>query len=91
MTKYKCGHESKPVFMKNDIVALASYMHWKETTGFEGTNEECYECYCRKGRKETKEWIRKILSKNPMSDKEVLEEYGTNGLRAVQELRREES
>ncbi len=48
MSFYKCGHNRHPVFMKKDILSYASYLEWRESTGFEGDKSECYNCFCKR-------------------------------------------
>ena len=51
MTKYKCGHEIKLVIIDDNIVSMVGYFEWKETVGFEGTKELCWDCYNKKENK----------------------------------------
>ena len=49
--KYKCGHKGEPVLLKGESIrnfdlALSAYFNWVATTGYEGTKEECWKCYC---------------------------------------------
>ena len=45
--KYKCGHNSKGIIiMDSNPWSIASYLEWKDTVGFEGTKEQCLECWC---------------------------------------------
>lgn len=44
--KYKCGHESNTVIMDDNILSLAGWMTWRDTVGFNGTKEQCFDCYC---------------------------------------------
>ncbi len=47
---YKCGHQGKPVIMDGNPLSLAHYLNWAESKGFNGTREQCFECYCKKER-----------------------------------------
>lgn len=47
MTKYKCGHTSKAIFMDNNDLSYISYIDWKDSVGFDGDKSLCYSCYCK--------------------------------------------
>ena len=46
MTEYECGHECIAVFLVNDPLAFAAYLQWKDSVGWNGTKEKCFDCYC---------------------------------------------
>ena len=54
MTTYKCGHESSLIIMNTSILGLSSYLTWKDTTGNNGSKEECFNCYCSRHKKQIK-------------------------------------
>jgi len=47
--KYKCGHESEPVFLSGKTIMLSypAYLVWKESTGYEGDKSQCWACFCK--------------------------------------------
>ena len=47
MTQYKCGHESKIIVADGGALTIAGYLEWSETVGSEGTQEKCWECWCK--------------------------------------------
>jgi len=51
MTKYKCGHETDFIITSGDIMAITTWITWKESVGFEGNRSQCWECYCKDNRK----------------------------------------
>jgi len=43
---YKCGHTHKGmIVMNNSSPAFASWMVWKDRTGFDGDKSECFDCF----------------------------------------------
>lgn len=58
MSDYLCGHNSKPVFLTNNVFSLQSCMAewsvWRITTGFEGDKSECFRCYHKRKKQEEK-------------------------------------
>ena len=51
MTDYKCGHKSGTIIIDSTPVTLSSYLTWKESTGFDGDKTECFDCYCKRVKK----------------------------------------
>jgi hypothetical protein len=47
MTKYKCGHECHTIIMNDNILGFLEWAFWRETVGFDGTKEQCFDCYLR--------------------------------------------
>lgn len=45
---YKCGHKGDVVIMDDNCLSIAEYLTWRETTGPEGDNSECFDCHCKK-------------------------------------------
>ena len=45
MTKYKCGHEVKANIMNTDIIGLALYHAWFDSS-FHKKGTMCFKCYC---------------------------------------------
>ena len=45
---YKCGHGRKVIIMDSNILAMATYLGWKDDTGFDGDCTECWPCYCKR-------------------------------------------
>ena len=52
MTKYKCGHKSDIIIMNESIMALSSYLTWKDISGFDGDKTQCFDCYLKETTKE---------------------------------------
>lgn len=48
MVKYKCGHEHKnaAIVMNTTIESLSAYFTWRDTTGPDGDQSECFDCFC---------------------------------------------
>lgn len=44
---YACGHEGKPIVMDNNVMSIAAWYDWRDTVGFKGTKEKCWECFCK--------------------------------------------
>ncbi len=48
MTTYKCGHKSKPIFVKNtNANVYALHKVWMDTKGFHGDNSQCFPCFLK--------------------------------------------
>lgn len=49
MTKYKCGHECKMIFLCKDEATngFPKYLLWKDSVGVNGTKEKCFRCYIK--------------------------------------------
>lgn len=47
MTFYKCGHKKEIVITDNNILSVSAYLEWKDTVGFGGSKEKCWECWCK--------------------------------------------
>lgn len=47
MSHYKCGHASKPLLLDDNVLSALAYDEWKDTEGWNGTQERCFDCWCR--------------------------------------------
>lgn len=48
MTKYQCGHESDGIIILDDNeLSMAGYLTWADSVGVFGTQEQCFECWCK--------------------------------------------
>lgn len=47
MTKYKCGHEIDIVILDSNELSFAAWTEWKESDGYEGSKELCWDCWCK--------------------------------------------
>lgn len=47
MTKYKCGHERTCVILDSNPLSYVAYEEWKDSVGWNGTKELCWECWCK--------------------------------------------
>jgi len=45
---YACGHKPEPVICNSDILTIAAYLEWKDSTGWNGDNTECWACFCKR-------------------------------------------
>ena len=46
--RYKCGHESKPIFIdRMDTIKMVEYVEWEDTYGFNGDKSLCFDCYLK--------------------------------------------
>ena len=48
MTKYKCGHEGKPIIIDSNPLSYCAYEEWKDSAGFDGNESQCFDCWCKK-------------------------------------------
>jgi hypothetical protein len=48
MTKYGCGHYSKPIIMDNNPLSFLAWEDWKDTDGWNGTKKLCFDRWCDK-------------------------------------------
>lgn len=49
MIKYGCGHVSKGmIIMDSSAPAMAHYMVWQDSTGFDGDKSECFDCFLKR-------------------------------------------
>jgi len=52
VTEYKCGHKSDGVIIiDSNLLSISAYLTWTESVGLEGDRSECWDCYCKGGRK----------------------------------------
>jgi hypothetical protein len=65
-SKYQCGHQIKPVFIKKDIVQFSLYRQWKESG-----SKLCFKCWDEKRKKEFLKLSRKVLDENKKSKCEI--------------------
>ena len=49
---YKCGHTSNCIIMDTDVMSVMAYLEWADTVGVNGTMKKCFECYCKKVKKQ---------------------------------------
>lgn len=47
MVRYKCGHKGETILMNESILGMATYLTWKDSTGFDGDKSQCFECYLK--------------------------------------------
>lgn len=47
MTKYKCGHEVKELFVTKDF-SFSHYFLWRDTKGFDGDKTLCFSCWLKR-------------------------------------------
>lgn len=50
MTKYKCGHEGKPIILDDNLLSMTAFFEWKESVGWEGDKSMCWDCFCKEER-----------------------------------------
>lgn len=46
--QYGCEHFPHPIIIDDNLLSVAAYHNWRETTGPDGDRSECWECYCKK-------------------------------------------
>lgn len=46
-TIYKCGHIVEVTILDDNEMSLSAYLDWKDSVGFNGTKEKCFDCYCK--------------------------------------------
>ena len=52
MNEYSCSHVGTTIIMNTTPMALVHYIDWMNTTGFQGDNSECFDCYLKRVRSE---------------------------------------
>jgi hypothetical protein len=45
---YKCGHKGKAVILDDNFMSIIAYIEWKDSVGFDGNKEMCWDCWCKK-------------------------------------------
>lgn len=74
--KYGCGHAPKSAIFNTGSIATSAYLTWKEQVE-EGNISECFDCYCKKIRKEaetvSKEQVLNLIIENRGMEVEDIE------------------
>jgi len=58
VTEYKCGHTSKPIFIKKDSSFMLDYHRWRTTKGFDGDCSQCHSCWFKNQEIEQKKYLK---------------------------------
>jgi len=45
-TLYGCGHKREILILDNNPLSIAAYLEWREATGPDGDNSQCFACFC---------------------------------------------
>ena len=54
MTQYKCGHNPIVTLVDNNMLTISAWLIWKDSVGFDGDESQCFRCYCKKDKRQTK-------------------------------------